>query len=486
MITITFDAANAVVKGFSQEALKRIKTACSYTDKGIEFANRNSQWRRSPIVSLFNHKTNSFPTGLLPKVCEALKPEKVTVINNIPAINIQKYKLPDFLYLHQREAIERCCNHRRGLIQSPTGSGKSYMMMYLINALLPSLPNEGCEVLIAVPTKELLDDFHSNLERILNTKVGKVGNGKKLYYQVTVGIINSLATSNQDFSKVKVLLIDEAHRAGSLMYKNLGQRCFNSDIRIGFSGTCWRDGDELELEANIGSIIYNVEQSSLHHLGVLHKPSYITITIPENNNPYPSAKNIPCKGTTCIYPTLTQKPDLIEVYNREVIYNSIRNEAIINCLKSFLVSQRTGSALVLVKNILHGDELHKLGKKKGLVVPFIKGQSKDRGEVLSGLRDGSIPAAITTRIFNEGTDIKSLELLIIASGGKSAINVTQQAGRVIRVAENKHRSFIIDFDDPDPFYLRWHSQERKHVLSDLYGFPTSFKLENIKEIFNAS
>ena len=89
------------------------------------------------------------------------------------------------------------------------------------------------------------------------------------------------------------------------------------------------------------------------------------------------------------------------------------------------------------------------------------------------MRSGEFRAICATRIFNQGTNIKPLELVIIASGGNDKKRIAQQVGRVVRKSPEteKVEAISIDFRDKEKYYLNWNFNNRLEEINS--RFPDS-------------
>ena len=70
---------------------------------------------------------------------------------------------------------------------------------------------------------------------------------------------------------------------------------------------------------------------------------------------------------------------------------------------------------------------------------------------------------VTRKLFGEGVDIPTIDVLINLAGGESVIAFTQMFGRGLRISEGKSRLIYIDFLDTSHDWLERHSYSRiKH------------------------
>jgi superfamily II DNA or RNA helicase len=142
--------------------------------------------------------------------------------------------------------------------------------------------------------------------------------------------------------------------------------------------------------------------------------------------------------------------------------NHARNAAIIGLARRHAQDQ----TLILVNTIEHGAELaHEIGLTARLV--HAKLPRKHREEALDAVRDGRCRCLIATSLADEGLDLPSLNVLILASGGRSRIKAEQRTGRVLRAFGEKEHGLIYDFLDTQHPLMAAHSRERVKLYKSL-------------------
>ena len=152
------------------------------------------------------------PKGFLSQLIEIFK------YNNIPfKIKDLTQKLPEIsfkfkgkLYDYQEEAVRKILSKRFGVLQSPTGSGKT-------NVVLAVIAQRKQPVLIVVHTKELLYQWKERAIEFLGLSENEIGligdNQYKIGSKLTIAIINSLRKHVHDIKdRIGFLVIDECHR----------------------------------------------------------------------------------------------------------------------------------------------------------------------------------------------------------------------------------------------------------------------------------
>jgi superfamily II DNA or RNA helicase len=74
-----------------------------------------------------------------------------------------------------------------------------------------------------------------------------------------------------------------------------------------------------------------------------------------------------------------------------------------------------------------------------LLVPVITHQTRvaERSEILAGLTTGKYRAIVTSKVLNEGVDVREASVAIVLSGSGSVREHVQRLGRILRKSEGK-------------------------------------------------
>jgi len=130
---------NSRIETDNPDLLKALYELYSFKTPGAEYSTAYKR-RHWDGKTRFITKTGQFKTGLLYRVLEDLKkidcePE---VSSDYQTAGIQTVapKIEGFTYYdYQEELIEKALTEQRGVIKSPTGSGKTLIMAGLVKAL---------------------------------------------------------------------------------------------------------------------------------------------------------------------------------------------------------------------------------------------------------------------------------------------------------------------------------------------------------------
>jgi superfamily II DNA or RNA helicase len=339
-----------------------------------------------------------------------------------------KSYLPDFDYVeHQINALKCLLKKNNGIIKATTASGKTDTFIAFIK--ITQLPT-----LIIVNRITLASQIAARLEKAGVKDIGLFHSKSNKKGRITVSTIGSIKKI-PNLDEFKVLILDETHRIQSNSYQEFLKNT-SYPLRFGFSATPF-SGDNYKwalIKQFIGDIIYEIKAKELIENNVIAKPEIELLHV--------------------------QCPPTIDWYmanQKCIIENKQRNAKIID-----LVKQHNTPTLILIRNIEHGELLEDS-------IPgsqFVSGIDDNdiREDVIKRFEEGSLKVIISSNIFNEGISIDNIQLLIIASGGKSRIETTQKIGRSLRsMGGKKKKVFVYDFYDAGNKFTEKHSLMRKRT-----------------------
>lgn len=417
---------------------------------------------------LFSKASGKFLTGHLPLVLEALESSSIPYEVEDLRPTYRKGKLLTLVGVEEREyqkdAVEAVLKQKRGRIWARPRSGKTIIEI-MFHAQLNIVPHISiCQSIdIAYQTKEKFEIF------LPQVPVGVVGDGRcdvKPDGITIITIQSAIAAYNKKYElqpkekkealfekaiekdrvkklieNAKIVWVDECHHAASDSYRFILTQIEKAAYIVGGSGTLFReDNTDLYIEGLVGPLIYEINYSDLIEGGYLVAPTIHMIKLPRNIKP---------SGDT--YPTIYKECITENEYRNGIIKRVVRN-----------LESRDKSSMILVSKIKHGEILQKL--IPGSIFLQGKDTSDFRIKTLKDLKDKKLMILITT-LGNEGLDIPSLDAVIIAAGGKSAILIFQRLRCLTPYktdTEEKKHAIVVDFLDANK-YLRAHSNKRKRL-----------------------
>jgi superfamily II DNA or RNA helicase len=330
-------------------------------------------------------------------------------------------------YKAQLDAVKAALRYHRGTLSCPTGTGKSYTMALLVNAL-------QVRTLIVVPTCELKKQLQADFIKWF----GSLKN---------ITIENIDATALETRGNYDLLLLDEAHHAAAKTYQILNKKVWDGIYyKFFFTATAFRSNDEerLLMESVVGQVIYRLTyQEAIKAKYIVPVEAYF-IESPKQNE---------IEGFTWA-----------QVYSELVVNNPARNELLRRLLSS--LAEANLSTLCLVKEIKHGENLLALSCHSH----FVCGEDAESKKYISAFNSGKIKSLIgTTGVMGEGIDSRAAEYVIIAGLGKSKNVFMQQVGRAVRNYPGKETAKVIIIKDLSHKWTRSHFAAQKKILKDEFS-----------------
>ena len=400
--------------------------------------------------------TGKLLVGLIPKIQKycALKGIELTINQQYKEdLRLKVPKLSNFIFRDDQWDLLDCVRrYRRGIIKSPTGSGKTVVA----GAIISMLPEESRTVFL-VHTKTLFTQAVQEFQEWFG-KVGTIGDDQFSIHRVNV-VMGQTAMSlfkkpNSHESKIfsnlledcDGIIIDECHHLSQEngFHAQVVKNCM-APVRIGLTATPLPTGDKKALvcEGFIGPIIGEFTLEEGIEKGILATPTIKLIPVPINQ-------------------TIAQIRNWKTLYKEGIVNNRQRNRLI---AKEAAEQIKAGkSVLIMVKDIVngHAEQISRLAQEiYGIKLHIVKGATKteDRERIKSQLKKKEILGVIASEIWREAVNIPSLDCVINACGYKSEIMTLQAIGRGLRTTEGKTGLLIIDFLDPYD-YLAQHSIQR--------------------------
>jgi superfamily II DNA or RNA helicase len=386
-----------------------------------------------------------FPIGMVSEAIETLE-ELGYDVEYIPGHTPSKATIDHIRWLgptlweHQEKARNMTLvNFYKGLgviLHIPTRGGKSVIAMKLISDLQK-------KTLIIVHNEELMRQWKNEIKEKLGINAGEIQETKRDIKNVTVAMIQTLNNAIKKGEKFNFdfLIIDEVHHYSSAMFYYVAMR-INSYYRLGLSATPRReDGDDKKFIAAIGQIVHPVSIHELIQRRILVKPIF---------------KFYKCKVTE-----KTGYESWAKSYTKGIVQNDERN----NLIAKITNEHKDKQIYIHVTRIPHGKQLAKLIPRSVFVCG--KDNSKTREKVLRDFKNNEIQCCIST-LLGEGVDVKTMDIIINAAGGRSWTSYIQRLGRVLTASENKCEALVIDFLDYGHKWHHDHSQRRMEIIREMF------------------
>jgi len=442
---ILVNTLNSKIKTDNQDLLDALYSLYSEKSPGYQYSSayKNRRWDGKMH---FISKDGVFRTGLLNRVLEDLKKINCTPELEIETPNLedpsQDWDIEGFTYYgYQKELIRKGLKNKRGIIKSPTGSGKTLIMAGLVKALA------GRKMLLLFNAKQLLTQTYDFLTKTCKmNNVGLCFGEGYIYGDIMLCTVQSIERIlDTHLDEAEVLMVDECHEFANGKTTLAALRAFPKALyRLGFTATPPPDIiPQLNLEGSLGPVWDSVDTSGLVSEGKLARPLIQLIN-----------RHYNASGADSDLPYL-------EVYDTYIVNNDDRNNIIKRITDDIKQKNTAARILILTKSLDHGRTLENL--LGGGDVQFLEGADSlgERYKSIAKFRGSSkCSILIGTKILQTGINIEEITHFINARGMKSEIATLQALGRALRRHHTKDRVFIYDFMDKEK-YLREHSNARK-------------------------
>jgi len=437
---------NSRIETDNPELLKALYELYSFKVPGAEYsaAYKRRQWDGK---NHFISKSGVFKSGLLSRLLVDLKKiECEPEIEYDHPITSEWYHhqiitIDGFKYYeYQEELIKQALDKMRGIIKSPTGSGKTLIMAGLIKALA------GRKMVILFNAKQLLTQTYDFLTETCGMDdIGLCFGEGYIYGDIMLCTVQSIEKIlDTHLKEAEVLMVDECHEFSNGKTTLAALRSFpNALYRLGFTATPPSDSiPQCNLEGALGGVLQVVDTADLVESGTLTKPLIQLIDRPYNAS------------------GLDEDLGYLDVYEEYIVNNESRNNLIKEIVNEIRKTTESARILILTRSLAHGRALEDL---LGGECEFLEGANSvgERYQAISrfrGCRESSI--LIGTKILQTGVNIEEISHLINARGMKSEIATLQALGRALRKHDSKEVVYIYDFMDKEK-YLRDHSISRK-------------------------
>lgn len=413
---------------------------------------KNGRW--DGRIKLFNRQTHQIYKGLLPKVVTWLNEQGYSFTIEDKALlrpvfqyeknwvsnNWARYGqlLPN---KHQVQAIEAALDLNQCLIESPTSSGKSYIIYLMIRYLIEK-EMQG-KILVVTPRINLVNQMVTDFSEYevdkgwaeSNCHAISGGVDKQTDRKVVVSTWQSIYKLPKTwFSQFDAVFVDEAHEADAASMTGIIDKMQDAPIRVGLTGTL--DGTvmhEYEMEGRFGHRLKFVTSKDLMELGIISELKIKCLRLKYPQTDIDVVRHLDYQGEIDF-----------------IVSHQGRNQLLCN-----LALDLEGNTLMLFNFIdKHGKQIHDLlnqrAAAKGKKVYYIDGSipATAREEIRGILeREKNCILLATFGTFSTGANVKNLHNAIFCHPYKARTRILQSIGRILRKSEGKTSAKLIDIGD---------------------------------------
>lgn len=145
------------------------------------------------------------------------------------------------LYPDQLETVEDVRAAMRAsksvLLQSPTGSGKTRIATYIIDAA----KNKDSRIIFTVPRKDLLEQTHETFKELgIQHSFIAAGKSYNPFAKVHIGMIDTMARRTDRLPSANLVIFDETHYGAGSLDAVINHYKKSGSYLLGLSGTPWK------------------------------------------------------------------------------------------------------------------------------------------------------------------------------------------------------------------------------------------------------
>ncbi|AEH37684.1 DEAD/DEAH box helicase [Halopiger xanaduensis] len=311
---------------------------------------------------------------------------------------------------YQQTWVDRFAEAGEGVFVGPPGSGKTV-------AAMGAMAHVGGETLVLVPSRDLARQWADTIQEYTSLgphQIGQYHGGQKNVRPVTIATYQIAGMDRHrslfDDREWGLVVFDECQHVPSDVYRRSTH--LQSRHRLGLSASPIREDDrQKEIFTLVGPPI-GTDWQALFDAGFVAEPELEIRYVPwgddEQRNAYVSAEG------------------------REKYRIAAENRGKVDEIRYLLSAHPDSKALVFVDYLEQGREL-----SDALDAPFISGETRhhERRRLFDEFRRNERDLLVISRVGDEGIDLPTADLAIVASGlGGSRRQGTQRAGRTMRPA----------------------------------------------------
>jgi len=398
-------------------------------------------------------ETGRAPAVAYPRLVDALAGTDLTVTDEVldlPDLDLTtSYRLRDY----QQASLDAWRDSGdRGVVELPTGSGKTVVAIAAIAAL-------GTPTLVVVPTLDLLDQWVRELRREFDHPVGRLGGGTQRVEDLTVSTYDSAYLRAEELGdRFGLAVFDEAHHLGGEGYREI-LRLLVAPARMGLTATFERpDGAHEAVTDLLGPVVYRRSADDLagEHLAAYDIKRLTVELTPEERTVYErnqdtftdylAQSNIDLRSGRD-YQQLVKRSGtdpkarealLAKQRAREVMMSAERK---LDRLETLLDRHREDRVIIFTA---HTDLVYRIAER--FLVPAITHETPadERREILECFREGTYTRVVTANVLDEGVDVPDANVAVLLSGSGSEREFTQRLGRILRPTDSGDRALLYE------------------------------------------
>lgn len=344
---------------------------------------------------------------------------------------------------YQQEALKRWMQTRKGVINMPTGSGKTILAMKIIE-------NIETSTFIVVPTIDLVNQWKNELKDAFSMEIGEFSGNQKELFAITVSTYHSAYIHAGTLgNKFELLIFDEVHHLPSESFRHIAEM-FASPFRLGLTATYERaDGLHQELPRLIGGKVYEIEPDNLagNYLSEFEIKKIMVNFTEEEQKKYETARAVFTNYLSSHNIRMHNPSDFKKLVMRTGTDPEAR-KALLAKNRAEKLALNSQNKFKILSSLLNKEDrtiiftkynemVYQISRK--FLIPCITHEThkKERKEILHKFKEGLYRAIISSQVLDEGINVPEANVGIILSGTGSSREYIQRLGRLLRPAEKK-------------------------------------------------
>ena len=332
---------------------------------------------------------------------------------------------------------------RRGVVELPTGSGKTVIGLAAVAAV-------GKPALVVVPTVDLLEQWRAELRREFDADVGQLGGGTQRVGELTVSTYDSAYLRADELGdRFGLVVFDEVHHLGGEGYRDIG-RLLAAPARLGLTATFERpDGAHEAVADLLGPVVYRLSPDDLagEHLAPYDIKRLEVELTPEEHERYEEHQGTFTDYLASSSIELRSGSDYQELVKRSgtdprareaLLAKQRAREVVLTAqgkldrLETLLDRHREDRVIVFTAST---DLVYRVSER--FLMPAITHETgtDERREILERFRTGTYSRVVTANVLDEGVDVPDATVGILLAGSGSEREFTQRLGRLLRPGE---------------------------------------------------
>lgn len=354
---------------------------------------------------------------------------------------------------YQMTPIQNIINHiqqnyeKSGIIIMATGLGKTYVIASAVSQLFERVSNFS-KILILAHTNELVYQLEKSFWPFLSKhQQTAIWNGyekgdiesSQIIFACIYSVANEIERLGELASNYDLIVIDEAHHAGSQTYRDLirstkaGERY--APFLIGMTATPWRS-DEYLLEDIFREKLCSIDIIQGMANGYLVNVDYRMHVDNIDWKQLAKVKNVTPKALN------------------KTLFIQEWDDAVVDVLRKTWFEQKNPKAIVFCSRVDHAitmrDKINATGFTKADVIYSgtyngRKMSQIERSVLLCDFADDLIGVVCAVDIFNEGIDVPDVNIIVFQRVTHSRRIFVQQLGRGLRISPGKEKVIVLDF-----------------------------------------